>query len=64
MIYSILNCDFFCGNFLLQEAVVLSKVSFMVKKVLVLGTHADILINNVLSETNDHLESSGSRTLK
>ena len=39
--------------------VVLSELIFMEIKVQILGAHIDILVDNMLSGRNDHLEPSG-----
>lgn len=59
MIYSILNYDIFWENYFPHKTVVLSELKLMEIKILVLGTHIAVRINNVLSGRNDNMEISG-----
>ena len=59
MIYSIVNYDFFRRNLLPYKAMVLPELKLIETKIPILETHMDILVNNVLSRRNDHLEPSG-----
>ena len=49
---------YYRDNFLPHKAVELSELKIMEIKVPTLGTRIEILINNVLSGRNDHLEPS------
>ena len=58
MIYSIVNYDVFYDNVFPHKTVVLSELKLTEIRVVVLGTHIVVRINNVLSGRNDDMEPS------